>query len=211
MEITKGVHLLESTKGSFVYLVLDANEPLLIDTGNPGRHLKIERELNELGVKLTDIAHLLLTHSDVDHIGNAKSLKSASSAKLWAPKDDLPYIHRTQKPKGLRRLISATIKADIPEIDAFYEPGQRIGQVEMIPTPGHTPGHVSFRYGDVLFTGDLVMSSRGKLKPSPGFLTEDKARLRQSIHEVGRLDFNYVCPAHGSPVRRGNLWDALMT
>lgn len=210
VEIQKGVHLLESTKGSFVYLVLDRNEPLLIDTGNPGKHEKIEAELAKLGVSLNDIAHILLTHSDVDHIGNAKSLQRASGAKVWAPQDDLPYIHGTKKHKGLRRLIGAVVKAEKPEVDATYEPGQHVGSVEMIPTPGHTPGHVSFRYGDILFTGDLVMTSKGKIKPAPSFLTADKVSLKRSLQDVGKLSFDWVCPAHGTPVRRGNLWEAMM-
>lgn len=210
MEIAKGVHLLESTKGSYVYLILDANEPVLIDTGNKGRYPKIEAELSALGVRMPDIAHVLLTHSDVDHIGNAKEIRTFSGAKLWAPMEDLPYIHRTKKPLGLRRLIAATMRADEPEIDGTYTPGQRIGQIEMIPTPGHTPGHVSFRYGDILFAGDLVMTWGGKLRPSPGILTEDPIKLRQSLREVGNLAFDWVCPAHGQPVRRGNLWENIV-
>lgn len=210
MEIAKRVHLLESTKGSYVYLVLDGDEPILIDTGNRGRFPKIQAELAKLGLQVTDIAHILLTHSDVDHIGNAKILRERAGAKLWAPKEDLPYIHGTAKPKGLRRIIAATMKAERPEIDGTYTPGQRIGQVEMIPTPGHTPGHVSFRYNDILFAGDLVMSRGGRLRPSPGILTEDKQKLRQSIQDVGRMSFDWVCPAHGAPVKRGNLWNAIL-
>lgn len=209
MEIANRVHLLDSTKGSYVYLVLDGDEPVLIDTGNKGKSVQIEAELGRLGVRMSDIAHILLTHSDVDHIGNAKILREKSGAKLWAPKEDLPYIHGTRKPRGLRRLIAATMKADTPDIDGTYEPGQWISHVEMIPTPGHTPGHVSFRYGDILFAGDLVMSRGGKLRPSPGILTEDKTKLRQSISDVGRLSFDWVCPAHGNPVKRGNLWETM--
>ncbi|MFD1673495.1 MBL fold metallo-hydrolase [Alicyclobacillus fodiniaquatilis] len=186
MEIQKGVHLLESTKGSFVYLVLDRNEPLLIDTGNPGKHEKIEAELAKLGVSLNDIAHILLTHSDVDHIGNAKSLQRASGAKVWAPQDDLPYIHGTKKHKGLRRLIGAVVKAEKPEVDATYEPGQHVGSVEMIPTPGHTPGHVSFRYGDILFYRRFGHDQQREDQTSAQLFDSRQSQLEKIIARCGQ-------------------------
>ena len=82
MEITKDVHLLQSTNGSYVYLVL-GEEPILIDTSLPGRATAILTELQTLGLKPTDLAHILLTHHDVDHIGSARALQQATGAKLW--------------------------------------------------------------------------------------------------------------------------------
>src|SRR5690242_20285468 len=143
MEITGEVHLLQSTNGSYVYLIL-GEEPILIDTSLPGRAPAILKELETLGLKPTDLAHILLTHHDVDHIGNAKALQQESGAKLWAPQEDLPYILGQRNREGLKRLIQAFVKVETPQIDATYAPGQRIGGIEIIPTPGHTPGHVSF-------------------------------------------------------------------
>jgi glyoxylase-like metal-dependent hydrolase (beta-lactamase superfamily II) len=91
MEITTGVHLLQSTKESYVYLIL-GEEPLLVDTCLPGRSAAILAELETLGLKPTDIAHICLTHHDVDHIGNARALQRMTGAKLWAPQEDLLYI-----------------------------------------------------------------------------------------------------------------------
>src|SRR5689334_13488824 len=49
MEITRGVHLLQSTSGSYVYLIL-REEPILIDTSLPGRAAAILTELETLGL-----------------------------------------------------------------------------------------------------------------------------------------------------------------
>ncbi|WDL95824.1 MBL fold metallo-hydrolase [Alicyclobacillus sp. ALC3] len=209
MKINDKVHLLESTKGSYAYLVL-GEEPVLIDTGNPNHDKQIVAELAQLGLKPSNIAHILLTHSDVDHIGNAKALQAASGATLWAPQEDVPYIHGEKKLPGFRRIIGATMKVDRPNVSHTYAAGQKIGDLEVIPTPGHTPGHISIRYNDILFTGDLIMTRAGRIKPAPGFLTWDKAALQKSLREVGHLTFDYVCPAHGRPVERGNLWDAFL-
>ena len=209
MEVTKDVHLLQSTRGSYVYLIL-GTEPILIDTSLPGRAEAILKELETLGLKPTDLAHILLTHHDVDHMGNAKTLQQASGAKLWAPQEDLPYILGQRHRPGVKRLLETFVKAEIPQVDATYTPGQKIGEVEVIPTPGHTPGHVSFLSGDNLFSGDLVISRNGKLQPAPAMITWNKADLKRSLSEVKRFSFSWVMTAHGEPVQRGNLWDTLI-
>jgi glyoxylase-like metal-dependent hydrolase (beta-lactamase superfamily II) len=210
MEITKGIHLLDGTKGSYVYLIL-GNEPVLVDTSLPGRAPTVLGALKRLGLKPTDIAHILLTHYDVDHIGNAFALREASGAKLWAPQEDLPYILGEKNPPGIRRLIQMLYRVDSPQIDETYQHGQTIAGLEVIPTPGHTLGHVSFRAHDVLFSGDLVRSKNGKLQPQPAIATWDKAALKRSLSEVGNYTFTWVCTAHGEPVQRGNLWETLLT
>ena len=209
MEITTGVHLLKSTRGSYAYLVL-GDEPILIDTGFPKRSAAILAELETLGLKPTDLAHIFLTHHDIDHIGNAHALQQASGAKLWAPQEDVPYILGQRNRPGVKRLMQALIKVEKPQIDETYTPGQKIGGIEVIPTPGHTPGHVSFLSGETLFSGDLVTSSKGRLRPSPALITWNKEALKRSLSEVKNHSFSWVCVAHGEPVQRGNLWDTLL-
>ena len=209
MEITKGIHVLDGTRGSSVYLVL-GEEPVLIDTSLPGRAPTILTALSRLGLKPTDLAHILLTHYDVDHIGNARALREASGAKLWAPEEDLPYILGERNPSGIRRLFQILYRVDSPQVDEIYQPGQMIAGLEVIPTPGHTLGHVSFRFHDILFSGDLVRNTRGTLQPQPAISNWDKGALKRSLHEVRNLAFTWVCPAHGEPVQRGNLWEALV-
>jgi len=208
MEITKHVHILEEMKGSYVYLVL-GEEPVLIDTGMSGKSEKVVKALAALGMQPTDLAHILLTHQDVDHIGNARRLQEQSGATLWAPKGEVPYIHGEAKGPGLRRVIQTLMKVDRPHVDRTYTAGQRIGDIETIPAPGHTLDHTCLLYSDVLLAGDLVTTRRGRLQASPKFLAWDLAALQRSIREVGARSFDWVCPAHGEPVRRGNLWEAM--
>lgn len=209
MEITTGVHLLEITRGSYVYLVL-ADEPVLIDTSLPGRADAILKELKTLGFEPTDIAHILLTHYDVDHIGNAHALQQATGAKVWASQEDLPYILGRRNPPGIRRLLKLFYKVETPHIDETYTPGQKIAGIEVLSTPGHTLGHVSLLFGETLFSGDLVASNKGKLRLLPALATWDKAALHRSLRMVNNRSFVHICPAHGEPVQRGNLWDTLV-
>lgn len=206
MELAKNVYWLENMKGSYVYLVL-GNEPVLIDTGMPKKGPQLEQELAKLGVPLRDIAHVLLTHHDVDHIGNAKWLQDRAPVKVWAPKLDVPFIHGTSKRPGIKRLISTLVKAEPPLVEHIYGPGEKIGNLQIIETPGHTPGHVSVLYDAILFAGDLVMSKGGRLRPSPRLMTWDNSQLRQSLSKLGAYSFDWVCPAHGGPVKDGSFRD----
>lgn len=208
MEITKNVRLLSSTRGSYAYLIL-GSEPVLVDTGFPGKSTAILEELRQLGMRPGDLAHIFLTHHDPDHIGNAKALKERTGALIWAPKEDVPYIQGEFRPRGVRRVIQRIVRVDRPVVDRVYDPASTVSGIEVIPSPGHTPGHTCLRVGDVLLAGDLVMSRRGRLNPAPALLTWDRRALRDSIDAVGKKSFQWVCPAHGDPVRRGSLWDAL--
>ena len=209
MEITKNIHLLTVTKGSYSYLIL-GDEPVLVDTSFPGRGPAILQSLRELGLDPKDLAHIVLTHHDVDHIGNAKTLVAVTGATLWATAEEVPYIEGRLKGQGARKLIQALIRVDRPQVERTYEAGLLIGGLEVISTPGHTPGHVSLLYGDVLLAGDLVQTKKGRLQPAPRLLTWDKEVLRTSLRQMGQFAFQWVCPAHGEPVRRGSLWDNLL-
>ncbi|RIV26668.1 MBL fold metallo-hydrolase [Alicyclobacillaceae bacterium I2511] len=208
MEITKNVHLLTATKGSYSYLVL-GNEPVLVDTSFPGRTAAILHALKDLGMEPKDLAHIVLTHHDVDHVGNAKALAAITGADLWASAEEVPFIEGRVKERGARKLLKVLVRVDRPQGMRTYEAGKQIGGLEVIPTPGHTPGHVSLLFGDVLLAGDLVQTKKGLLRLAPGLFTWDKETLRRSLRKVGKLQFHWVCPAHGEPVQRGSQWETL--
>ena len=91
IKITETVFQLEATKRSHSYLV-HTDKFFLIDTGLPGLADKILAEIQCLGVTSRDIQAILLTHHDVDHIGNARQLQKITGAELWAPSEDVPFI-----------------------------------------------------------------------------------------------------------------------
>ena len=65
-------------------------------------------------------------------------------------------------------------------------------------------------YKDVLFAGDLVRSSKGKLSTPPSFMNVDDNAIMESIKKLDSYSFNWVCPAHGEPVKRDGLWKRLL-
>jgi glyoxylase-like metal-dependent hydrolase (beta-lactamase superfamily II) len=204
MIVTDNVYMLDCTSGSHSYAIL-GSETVLIDTSFPGKGPAILAELAALGVKPQEIKQILLTHFDVDHIGNAAFLQQATGATVWASAIDIPYI-LGQKPRpGIKKYIGMMMRVKLPaNIQAFPE-SNRLGEIEVIPTPGHTPGHVCLLYKGVLLAGDLVTTREGRLNPSPDMMTWDKKMVLASIKKVAALSFNWICPAHGMPVERGAL------
>lgn len=138
---------------------------------------------------------VLLTHSHFDHILGIPGLR-----RTWP---DLPvYCHPADiNPTDTVRIFGTTF----PSVTSFgnvlpYVEGDRVSvgdlSVEVISTPGHTPGSVTLRCGDVLFTGDtLFRSSVGRTDLEGG----DFGKLLTSLKKLGSLAGDYrVLPGHES-------------
>lgn len=206
MEIVKGVHMLECTQGSHVYLI-QGEENILIDAGMPGLGQKIVNELKTIGIEPKSVKHILLTHHDVDHIGNAKFLKDITGAALWASDEDIPYINGEINRQGLKRIIQTVVRYEKPFVDRSYSADQHFKNIVVIKTPGHTPGHVIFAYKNVLFTGDLFKNKKGNLNIMPKFMNWDHKELEKSLGIIKKIEFDLICPSHGLPFHRNERWE----
>ena len=64
----------------------------------------------------------------------------------------------------------------------------------MLETPGHTPGSVTLRAGDVLFTGDTLFAGSMGRTDFPG---GDEGQIMRSLKRLGELPGDYrVLPGH---------------
>jgi glyoxylase-like metal-dependent hydrolase (beta-lactamase superfamily II) len=209
MKITDNVFMLESTTGGHGYLVM-GEENILIDTGMPGSSKRIIAEIESLGAPVKSIRKILLTHHDVDHIGNVKPLLAASKAGLWAPAPDVPYITGEKKRPGIKRVVSMLMLAPKPAVTGSYDRRQNFGGIRAIAAPGHTPGHTIFQYHNIVFAGDLVQAGNGKISLLPPFMNWDMNAVKKSVGLLKTLDFEWLCPAHGKPVKHDAAMDAFL-
>lgn len=203
LRITDKIYALDSTKGNYAYIIQD-KDIYLIDTGRPGQGKSILKELKSINIETNDINHILITHHDVDHVGNIALLEEVTGATLWAPKEDIPYINGDKPRPGIKRLFSWFIRTKKPEKINPYPPKEKIDEIQIIPTPGHTPGHVCLLYDDVLFAGDLIRTSKDGIKPLASFMNWDQSLLDDSIKKINSYSFKWICPAHGLPIRVEN-------
>lgn len=203
MKITEEVIMLE-VMGAHYFLVFD-EELILIDTGLPFVGKQLVRELEKLTIEPKQIKHILLTHHDLDHIGNIKMLKDLSGATIWAHQDDIPYISGAKERASFKKYIGKLGKKNRLQNIKAYPAKMMINNIKIISTPGHTPGHVCMLYKDVLFVGDLVENKRGEIIPYPKAWNWNQTLLEKSLKTVNTYSFNWLCTAHGKPMKQSYL------
>lgn len=122
--------------------------------------------LTMAGVNVADIDYVLCTHLHVDHVGwntkleDGRWVPTFPNAKYLIPSAD-DEMQRAQGGAPYKESVLPVIEAGQAE---RVEAGHKLGDaVELIPTPGHTPGHVSVRVTSggrqAVITGDALHST----------------------------------------------------
>jgi len=212
MEIIPGVHQVDGVDGNCFIIVGDGL--VLVDTGLPGNTGKILEYIEKtLGAIPSDIETIILTHYHLDHTGNAYDLWDISGAKVAIHADDADYVEGTKPmpvPGGftgiLYRVFKVFFRFKPVQPDIILHDNDGIAGLTCIHTPGHTPGSIclhdpNFR---ILFSGDALRFSHGKLGgPLPRF-TPAMDQATQSIKKIATLDFEVLLPGHGVPLTSGS-------
>jgi hydroxyacylglutathione hydrolase len=152
-----------------------ADSAVIVDPGEEGDRLL--RAIDELGVNLEAI---LLTHTHFDHVGAVAPVARATGAPVYCPKLEVGVL--------------ADIMAFVPwpgfgpfesyDADETVEGGERLQlagfDIDVIFTPGHSPGHVTYAIEDerALFSGDVLFQGSVGRTDLPG---GDHATLMASI------------------------------
>lgn len=219
MVVSKGLNIIEL--GNDVInmnpiLILDEENLILIDTGLPEQLGKIAKEVSKAGVSIKDINKIILTHQDLDHIGNLASIikNTENYIEVLAHIDEKPYIQgdKSQIKMTPEKLNAMSEEERNSRIDMFnkakanvtktIEDGEILdycGVIDVIHTPGHTPGHACFylRKYKTLVAGDAMNVMDGKLVgPNPTF-TLDMKQAIESLKKLLNYDIKTVICYHG--------------
>lgn len=152
---------------------------------------KLVDQLAQLGLTPGDIEYFSISHSHVDHVGNA----ALFGGSAWiVDADERAYMFRPEARAAPEFAAVAPLEAartQLIEGDGDYDVFGD-GSVTIIQTPGHTPGHTILRVnlansGTVLLTGDMwhLAESRER-RLVPGFNT-DRAQTLASMDKVEAL------------------------
>ena len=216
MQIVPNVHIVPKVTAN-CYILVDPEGLTVIDAGLPGSQKKILAYVTSLGKAAGDIKRIIITHADLDHYGGLAALQKASGARTYASQVESKSIvqgksSRQIKTAGfsLRRILfivlSPFIKATPFQVDEFLTEGQvlpALGGLQVVETPGHTPGHISLYSPSttILFCGDSIVSDEtGLLGSRPG-VTWDEPKARASERRQAGLGAKIVCPGHGPVIR----------
>ena len=171
--------------GTNCYILEDdqTNLAAVIDPGDEPE--LIQEALEKEGV---EVRYLLLTHGHYDHTTAVPALHRVY------PQEDI-YIHQADANGAGSTLFPLAGEVDDLKL---YDEGDviRLGdhEIQVLHTPGHSPGSVTLKVEDVLFTGDtLFAGSCGRTDLRGGSYEQ----IMQSLKRLGELkgDF-HVCPGH---------------
>jgi hydroxyacylglutathione hydrolase len=126
-----------------------AADAVVIDPGDDPTPLRLE--LAGLGART---AAILVTHTDVDHIGGVAALAEGAGVDVWAPSGEVDALKKGQTRGGMR------VTPHDPE--HVVSGGDEIAVAgitfDVIDVPGHSAGHVAFHADGHLFSGDLLFA-----------------------------------------------------
>ncbi len=183
------------------YFVFDeeTREAVAIDPGD-----EPERLLRLMEAEAWKIKYILNTHAHIDHVGAVEAVKEHSGAPFYLPEAELPLLEALPMQAamfGLSPPPTPQVDEDLKEGDVFKLAGGI--EIEVFSTPGHSPGSVSFRVGDVLIVGDtLFQGSIGRTDLPGGDLETLLSSIRDRL--MAYPDQTVVYPGHGPPTTIGD-------
>jgi glyoxylase-like metal-dependent hydrolase (beta-lactamase superfamily II) len=202
-------NLIQLTKLRFVnaYLVRESDGFTLVDTTMGKSADALIAAATDAGAPIRRIA---LTHGHGDHVGALDELKGKLGAEVEVLMPELDArIHAGEKVVEGKLTGSWPTLTTVPDVRLM--PGDRVGSLEVVPSPGHTPGHVAFldTRDRALIAGDVYATIGGAAVsnhlywrfPLTGFATFDKPQDLASAKALRALDPTILVVGHGQAIR----------
>ncbi|WNC15293.1 MBL fold metallo-hydrolase [Brevibacillus brevis] len=203
MEIAKNVHMLHLPFREMAIhptMLFDGDTAVLVDTGFPGQMEELRAAMEQAGVALHQLAAVILTHQDIDHIGNLPELISQGTRQLnvYAHELERPYIEGDLPPIRDPQLAPLP-KGKVTRTLADGEVLPYCGGIRVIHTPGHTEGHISLylMQSKTLLAGDSLYSVNGTLMGVHAPTALDVDTARRSLKKYNAFDISSVICYHG--------------
>jgi glyoxylase-like metal-dependent hydrolase (beta-lactamase superfamily II) len=206
-ELTPNITQLTRFRFVNAFLVREDDGFTLVDTTLGGGADGLIAAATQAGGAIRRIA---LTHGHGDHVGSLDALvqRLGDSAQVLMPELDA-RIHAGEK------VVEGKLPGSWPKLetrpDVRLTAGDRVGSLEVVPSPGHSPGHVALLdtrdrtlIGGDVFTayGKLAVTSHFSLRfPFAAMATWDKAKDVESARSLRELDPPLLVVGHGPALR----------
>jgi glyoxylase-like metal-dependent hydrolase (beta-lactamase superfamily II) len=207
------------------YIVGSSDKWVLVDAGTEGNADRIATIAAERFGEIARPEAIILTHGHFDHAGSAGALASRWGVPIFAHRLELPYLTGRSKyppPDPTVGGFMANMVRFLPNRNYDYSQYMRelpltsppgLEDWQVIETPGHTPGHVSFyrEQDQVLLAGDAfatvnqesmlaVLTMKPEVSLPPTYYTMDWASAYDSVARLAELNVNVIGAGHGEPM-----------
>jgi glyoxylase-like metal-dependent hydrolase (beta-lactamase superfamily II) len=189
------------------YLVREDDGLTVVDTMLPRSSKAILSAAETLGAPIVRIA---LTHAHGDHIGSLDELAAAlPGVEVLIAARDARLLAKDMSldPGEPQNKLRGSYPGARTRPTRTFEPGDMVGSLEVVASPGHTPGHVSFldRRDGTLLAGDVYSTLGGvatSAKANPRFPlvymgTWHPPTVVASARALRALDPKRLAPGHG--------------
>ena len=158
----------------------EGDKCVLIDPGFDGNQI-----LEQVRARGKQVEAILLTHGHFDHVGGVKAIAQETGCKV--------YIHKLDMELPQRLTLGT-----VPYTDN-YEEGDVLSlgglSIQVMHTPGHTPGGVCLLCENAMFSGDTLFAGTCGRTDLPGSSYKD---MWASLARLASLEKDYkVLPGHG--------------
>jgi glyoxylase-like metal-dependent hydrolase (beta-lactamase superfamily II) len=232
-EVLPGIFQINLTLSGFnpdsvnIYLIKTTNGYWCIDTGwdSPPAIQSLEEQLEEAGVRLTDINHYILTHGHIDHLGMIPRFKTAYNPTVYLHEKEVEllkirfsdgdqFLTMTDRflqshgfpaaeltPPEFQLPISEDLSKIKPDIPLRGDEEIKVGDyiLKVINTPGHTPGHIALYEPrkKFLFSGDVLLPTIDTNAAFHVQLIEYPIqKYLNSLATLRKLEIEKVLPGH---------------
>jgi len=177
-------------ENSFLVRAEGADRAVMVDPGDEAPRLLAA--IDEVGVGLDAI---LLTHTHFDHVGAVAPVAKATGAPVYCPKLEVPVL------ADIMRFVPWPGIGPFESYDAdeTVEGGEHLNlaglDIDVVFTPGHSPGHVAYVVDGSLFSGDVLFQGSVGRTDLPGGDWPTLARSIQGLLDA-HPDDTKVYPGH---------------
>ena len=182
------------------YLIKGQDEYILIDCGTPEGYVQLKENVEKVGVSPAAIKKIYGTHGHYDHVGAAYLWKKEYGTKLLLHEADAEQVEQGDSVKTSAVLLYGT-EFHPCKVDSFLKEGDRYEAeglaMEIIHTPGHTMGSVSFDITKdgyrLLIAGDAVWGGYSEK------IGSSESAWKDSLEKITARHYDYYTFGHVGP------------
>jgi len=220
-QLAPGLWAIGQKKGGRVHAFLckEGGELTLVDTLYDTDGARILEQIERIGHEAGDLKRIVITHGHRSHLGGLRTLKEVTGATVLAHPWEADIVAGERKAQPVSLLPKRPYRTYFPfqfasslglgahpacPVDAHVAGGDRVGPLEVVDSPGHSPGHLALLWekNGTLIAGDAVATWPSFLPGWPSF-TLNERQHRASLRRLAETEPQVVAVGHGPPITQG--------